>query len=46
MAFYGIRLEYVLEGSPNFFSWKDPKEEVLEDKGLKDFVDNDIPKLG
>ena len=44
MAFYGLRLEYALEGSLNYISWKDRMEVVLEDNELKEFIDNDIPK--
>ena len=40
----GLRLEYALEGSSNYISWKDRMEAVLEDNGLKEFIDNDIPK--
>ena len=39
MAFYGLRLEYALEGSSNYIAWKDRIEAVLEDNGLKDFID-------
>lgn len=44
MSFYGLRLEYALEGSSNYISWKDKMEVVLEDNGLKEFIENDIPK--
>jgi hypothetical protein len=44
MDFNGLRLEYVLEGSLNYISWKDGMEEVLEDNGLKEFIDKDVPK--
>jgi len=44
MAFYGLRLEYALEDSSNYISWKDRMEVVLEDNGLKDFIDQEIPK--
>ena len=46
MDFYGLRLEYSLEGSSIFFAWKDHVEAVLEDNGLKESIDNDILKLG
>jgi len=39
-----MRLQYALEGSSNYISWKDMKEEVLEDNGLKEFIDKDIPR--
>ena len=44
MALNGLRLEYALEGSSNYISWKDRMEAVLEDNMLKEFIDNDIPK--
>ena len=44
MAFNGLRLEYALKGSSNYIAWKDRMEAVLEENGLKEFVDNDIPK--
>jgi len=46
MAFYGLRLEYALEGSSNCITWKDLMEVLLEDNGLKDFIDQEIPKPG
>lgn len=45
MAFYGLRLEYALKGTSNYIVWKDGMEVVLEDNGLKEFVDQGIPKL-
>ena len=44
MDFNGLRLEYALEGSSKYISWKDRMEVVLEDNGLKEFIDNDVPK--
>ena len=44
MSFNGLRLEYALEGNSNYISWKDRIEEVLEDNGLKEFIDTYIPK--
>ena len=44
MTFNGLRLEYALEGSCNYITWKDIMEEILEDNGLKEFIDNNIPK--
>ena len=44
MSFYGLRLKYALEGSLNYISWKDGMEAVLEDNGLKEFIDTDIHK--
>jgi hypothetical protein len=45
MNFNGLGLEYSLEGSSNYISWKDRMEAVLEDNGLKEFIDKDVPKL-
>ena len=39
MVFYGLWLEYTLEGSLNFIAWRDIMEVALEDNGLKEFVD-------
>ena len=44
MAFSGLRLEYALDGSSNYIAWKDDMEEILEDNGLKDFIDQEVPK--
>ena len=44
MSFYGLRLEYALEGSSYYISWKDMIEVVLEDNKLKEFIETDIPK--
>ncbi len=44
MAFNGLRLEYALDGSSNYIAWKDHMEAVLEENGLKDFIDPEIPK--
>ena len=46
MAFNGLRLEYSLDGSSNYIAWKDRMEAVLEDNGLKEFIDSDVPKPG
>ena len=43
-GFQWLRLEYALEGSSNYIAWKDRMEVVLEDNGLKEFIDNDVPK--
>lgn len=45
MDLYGLRLEYALEGSSNYVAWKVCMEAMLEDNGLKEFIDNDIQKL-
>ena len=44
MSFYGLRLEYALEGSSNCIAWKDRMDAVLQDNGLNEFIDKDIPK--
>ena len=44
MYFNGLSLEYALEGISNYISWKDRMEAVLEDNGLKGYIDNDVPK--
>ena len=44
MAFYGLTLKYALDGSSNYIGWKDRMEVVLEDNGLKDFIDQEVPK--
>ena len=46
MSFNGLRLEYALDGSLNYIAWKDMMEAVLEDNGLKEFIDSDVPKSG
>ena len=46
MSFNGLRLEYALDGSSNHIAWKDRMEVVLEDNGLKDFINSDVPKPG
>jgi hypothetical protein len=44
MDFNGLKLEYALEGISNYIAWKVRMEEVLEDNGLKEFIDKDVPK--
>ena len=39
MYFNGLRLEYALEVSSNYISWKDRMEVMLDDNGLKEFID-------
>ena len=46
MSFNGLRLEYALDGSSNYIVCKDRMEAVLEDNGLKEFIDSDVPKPG
>ena len=44
MSFKGLQLEYALEGSSNYVAWKDRMEVVLDDNGLKEFIDAEFPK--
>jgi len=44
MSFNGLRLEYALEGSLNYIAWKDRMEAVLDNNGLKDFIEVEVPK--
>ena len=44
MSFNGLRLEYALEGNSNYIAWKDRMEAVLDDNGLKEFIDAEVPK--
>ena len=40
MSFNGLRLEYALEGSSHYIAWKDKMEAVLDDNGLKEFIED------
>ena len=42
MSFNGLRLEYALEENSNYITWKENMEVVLEDNGLKAFIDADV----
>jgi len=44
MSFYGLRLEYALEGSSNYIAWKDRMEAMLEENNMKEFINHDIMK--
>ena len=44
MSFNGLRLEYALEGSSNYVAWKENMEAVLDDNGLKEFIEAKVPK--
>eukprot|EP00253_Pinus_taeda_P012021 PITA_12021 len=44
MAFNGLSLKYSLDGNSNYIAWKDLMEAVLEDNGLEDFIDQEVPK--
>ena len=37
-------MEYALESSSNYISWKDRMEVVVDENGLKEFIDAEIPK--
>ena len=37
-------MEYALEGRSNYTTWKDRMEAVLDDNGLKEFIDAEILK--
>jgi len=43
MPFYNLRLEDALKGNSNYITWKDIMEAVLEDNGINEFIDHDIP---
>ena len=38
-----LRLEYSLDGSSNYIAWKGMMEVELDDNGLKEFIDSDVP---
>ena len=42
MSFYDLRLDYALDGNSNYIDWKERMDAVLEDNGLKEFIDNDM----
>ena len=44
MAFNGLRLEYVLEGTSNFVAWKDHMEAILDDNGLLEYIKTKVAK--
>ena len=44
MSFNRLRLEYALEGSSSYVARKDHMEAVLDDNGLLEFVEKEIPK--
>ena len=44
MSFNGLRLEYALKGSSNYISWKDRMEAALDENGLKELIDAEVPK--
>ena len=44
MSFNGLRLEYAFEGSSNYIAWKVRMEVVLDDNGLKEFIEAEVPK--
>ena len=44
MDFNGLILEYEIEGRSKYISCKFLMEPLIEDNGLKEFIDNDVPK--
>jgi len=44
MSYNGLRLEYALEGNSNYITWKYRMEVVLDDNGLKEFIEAEVPK--
>ena len=46
MSFNRLQSEYALDGNSNYIAWKERMEVVLDDNGLKEFIDIDIPKPG
>ena len=44
MSYQGLRLEYALEGSSNYIAWRDRMEAFLDENGLKEFIDAEVPK--
>eukprot|EP00253_Pinus_taeda_P036008 PITA_36008 len=44
MSFNGLRLEYALEVRSNYITWKDRMEGVLDENGLKEFIDAEVQK--
>ena len=44
MSYDGLRLEYSLKGNSNYIAWKDKMEVMLEDNGIKEFIDRNIPQ--
>ena len=44
MDFNGLQLEYAIKGSSNYIAWKARMEVVLEDNGLKEFIDSHVAK--
>ena len=37
-------MEYALESNTNYVAWKDRMEAVLDDNGLKEFIDAEVAK--
>ena len=44
MSFNRMSLEYALEGSSNFITWRDRMEALLDDNGVLEYVKSDIVK--
>jgi hypothetical protein len=43
-GFQWLEVGVCTRGNSNYIAWKDRMEEILEDNGLKDFIDRDVPK--
>ena len=44
MTFNGLRLEYALEETYNFFAWKDYMEAILDDNELLEYIKTNFVK--
>ena len=44
MTFNGLRFKYALEGPSNFYSWKDRMEAMLDENGVLEYTQTNIPK--
>ena len=44
MSFNGLRLAYALKGTSNLCALKDKMEVVLDDNGVWEYTQTDIPK--
>ena len=45
MAFNGLRLKHVLEGTTNFVAWKIEMEALFDGNGLVEYINIDVSKL-
>lgn len=44
MDFDGLNIEYALEGTSNFVTWKDHMEAVLDDNGFLEYIKTYVEK--